>query len=122
MTRPALEPELAAAYVRELSADVQAVLVLGPGGERLAGPEELIAPALALAETIDGDAVLETDAGVAWVGRGEARTLVALAGPGAPPGPTALDVQAANGAAEPPSLTTPTAAQKTALDAALAAI
>src|SRR4051794_22566766 len=43
----ALTPDLAAAYVRELSADVRAVVVLGAGGDLLAGPAGLAAPAAA---------------------------------------------------------------------------
>ena len=40
---PALTPALAVDYVRELSADVRAVVVLGADGELAAGPEPLAA-------------------------------------------------------------------------------
>jgi hypothetical protein len=42
---PALTPSLALEYLRELSADIRAGVVLGPGGELLAGPESLAEPA-----------------------------------------------------------------------------
>ena len=38
---PALTPSLALDYLRELSADIRSGVVLAPGGELLAGPEEL---------------------------------------------------------------------------------
>lgn len=46
----ALTPDLALAYLTELSADIRAVMVLGADGRHLAGPEALSAPARALAE------------------------------------------------------------------------
>ena len=58
---PALTPELALDYVRELSADVRAALVLDAAGERLAGPPELAAAARALLAA-GGDAA-ELEAG-----------------------------------------------------------
>src|SRR3954469_11677552 len=42
---PALTPELALDYLRELSADVTAGVVLAADGQRLAGPEPLAEPA-----------------------------------------------------------------------------
>ncbi len=45
MSPAALTPALALDLVRELSADVRAVLILSAGGERLAGPSELAAAA-----------------------------------------------------------------------------
>src|SRR5829696_3234611 len=45
---PALTPDLALSYVRELSADVRAVVALGPGGEPLAGDPAVAAAARAL--------------------------------------------------------------------------
>lgn len=50
----ALTPALALDYLRELSADIRAAIVLGAGGERLAGPEALAAPARALLEAAAG--------------------------------------------------------------------
>ena len=55
MSPAALTPALALDLVRELSADVRAVLILSAGGERLAGPPELAAAAQALAAAA-GDA------------------------------------------------------------------
>jgi hypothetical protein len=84
MTGPALDPELAAAYVRELSADVTAVVVLDGEGRLLAGPEDLAARARELA------------AGGAhpWVAADGAHTVVAFADVEAS-GPTALDLETA---------------------------
>jgi hypothetical protein len=42
---PALTPPLALDYLRELSADIRAGVVLAPDGALLGGPEELAAPA-----------------------------------------------------------------------------
>jgi len=44
---PLLTPALALAYLRELSLDVRAAVVLGPRGERLAGDAALAEPARA---------------------------------------------------------------------------
>ncbi len=90
---PALAPELAAAYVHELSADVRAVVVLGKDGAHLAGPEALAAPARALEP-----GVVRVPEGVVWVARGPQVTVVAAGRPTAVTGPTALDVAAAAGA------------------------
>ena len=101
MTAP-LAPDLAADYVRELSADVTAVVVLGPDGARLAG-EATAAPAAArLAQALPEGGVVVTASGTAWVARTSERTLVAVARPGSGPGPTGLDVAAAIGAPAPP--------------------
>jgi hypothetical protein len=42
---PALTPPLALDYLRELSADIRAGVVLAPDGALLGGPQELAAPA-----------------------------------------------------------------------------
>jgi hypothetical protein len=55
----ALTPAVAVAYLRELSADVRAVLVLGPAGEHLAGDAALAAPALTLLG--DGEGAAEAE-------------------------------------------------------------
>jgi hypothetical protein len=47
---PALTPPLALEYLRELSADIRAGVVLDSSGELLAGPEALAAPARELFE------------------------------------------------------------------------
>jgi hypothetical protein len=112
----ALEPELAVAYVHELSADVQAVVILDAAGNRLAGPEALAAPARTLAA--HGDAILTTAQGTVWIATTDDCTLVAVAGPGAPPGPTFLDAKAALGAAPPTPIPSPEHPQ-TSLQAAV---
>src|SRR5689334_22371487 len=95
MTAP-LQPELAAAYVHELSADVKAVVVLDGSGTRLAGPPALEAPAKRLAALLSSG-VVRTEDGVVWVARTADKTLIAVAGPTAQLGPTALDAAAAIG-------------------------
>ncbi|MEA2288330.1 MAG: hypothetical protein QOD55_327 [Solirubrobacteraceae bacterium] len=101
MTR-ALDPELAAAYVHELSADVTGVIVLDPEGQRLAGPDAMEAPAQALLAALEEEgATVLLPAGIVWIVKGPERTVVAAAGPAAQPGPTALDVALAAGAAGP---------------------
>jgi len=60
---PALTPELALEYVRELSADVRAALVLDAAGEPLAGPPELAAAARALLAAGGDAAELEAGGG-----------------------------------------------------------
>ena len=61
---PALTPELALDYLRELSADVRAGVVLSADGTLLAGPPELAAPARELLSAAPGaDAVEVTAAG-----------------------------------------------------------
>lgn len=74
----ALSPELAVAYVRELSADVQAVLVLDARGAVLAGDRVVAAPD-----------------GVAIVARTERHTVAAIVPDGRAAGPAALDAAAA---------------------------
>ncbi|MGN6187269.1 MAG: hypothetical protein ACTHOE_00075 [Conexibacter sp.] len=49
MTAP-LTPALALAYLRELSVDVRAAVVLGPNGQLLAGDEQIAERARALLE------------------------------------------------------------------------
>lgn len=113
----ALEPELAAAYVRELSADVRAVAILDADGSLLAGTAALAD----LAALVEHGAVA-TDAGVAWVARGTERTLVAVAGPAAQIGPTGLDAAAAIGATTPVEpVANPSAELKTAVQHVIAA-
>ena len=98
----ALDPELAAAYVHELSADVRGVVVLDPDGNRLAGPEAMGAPAEALAEALTEDgATVVLPTGIVWIAKAPDRTVVAAAGPAAQPGPTGLDVAVAAGASSP---------------------
>jgi len=121
----ALSPELAVAYVRELSADVRAAVVLDADGVRVAGSSELEAPARALAERLDNGAVRVAE-GLAVVARTARYTLVAVAGPLALAGPTQLDAAAAvaalDGAAQPPVPPAPEAPPPALAHAARAAI
>lgn len=114
MTAP-LAPELATAYVHELSADVRAVAVLSADGTVLAGNASL-APLAGLL----GHGAARTADGAVWVARTADRTLVAVAGPGAQLGPTALDAAAAVGADSPlPTVENPARELETALRRAL---
>jgi hypothetical protein len=100
---PALTPDLALSYVRELSADVRAVVALGPSGEPLAGDPVVAAAARALLDAAPAAAELEvvTPAGVACAVRGGRHALVAACGPLALPGVVRQDLRAAVGALEP---------------------
>ncbi len=121
MTTAPLEPDLAAAYVRELSADVRAVVVLDAAGRRLAGPDALRAPACALAHLLPSGAV-RTESGVVWVARTPGRTLVVVGGPVAQIGPTGLDVAAALGSGAPvEAVANPSPELKTAVQHVIAA-
>jgi len=94
---PALTPALAVDYVRELSADVRSVVVLGERGELVAGPPELEPGALALLEAA-GDAA-EAEAvradGVVCAVRWGDRAAVAVCGRFALPGIVRQDLRAA---------------------------
>ena len=120
----ALSPDLAIAYVRELSADVRAAAVLGSDGARLAGPVGLAAPARELLAAL-GDASQATvrrPTGVVVAARGPEHSLVAVAGPLALSGPLLLDARAAVGAAADGSVAPPSAALETAADGAIGAL
>ena len=76
---PALTPDLALAYVRELSADIRAVAVLDADGALLAGDEAVAAaawPLLAAGE--ETEAV--TASGVVCTARDERHAIVAACG------------------------------------------
>jgi hypothetical protein len=79
---PALTPELALDYVRELSADVRAALVLDAGGALLAGRSELAEPVRALLEAAGDTGELEaaTAGGVVCAVRSRAHAAVAVCG------------------------------------------
>src|SRR3954470_13680214 len=93
----ALTPELAIAYVRELSADVRAAVVLAADGRLLAGPEALAAPARELLAVAGDrqDVGVRTAGGVVLAARGPAHALVAAAGPHSLIGPSAIDARRA---------------------------
>jgi hypothetical protein len=108
----ALTPESAIAYVRELSADVRAAIVLDAGGRRLAGPAALEEPArrLLAAAGEAADVAERTPAGVVFAARTPVHAIVVAAGPLSLLGPTALDARTAVealGAAGAPPLSGP---------------
>jgi hypothetical protein len=79
---PALTPTLALGYLRELSADVRAGVVLDPGGALLAGPEAMAGPARDLLAGA-GDArevQVATAAGVVFAGRSDRHSVVVVCG------------------------------------------
>jgi hypothetical protein len=99
---PALTPALALDYVRELSADVRAVMLLGDGGKLLAGPAQLVAPARALLAAAADAAELEVVSGdgVVCVVRSADRAMIAACGRFAIPGVVREDLRAALAAVE----------------------
>ncbi len=141
----ALSPELAIAYVRELSADVRDAVVLDATGARLAGPVALEGPARTLLAALGDapDAVVRIAAtapesvaplaarvpeavaplaGVVVAARGPERAIVAVAGPRAVAGPTRLDARAAvECTAQSPAAGAPSSALVRAAEAVLLA-
>jgi hypothetical protein len=99
----ALTPDQAAAYVRELSADVRAVVVLAADGRLLAGPEALAAPVRGfLAAAGDApEAAARTAGGAVLAARSATAAVVAVAGPLSLLGPTGIDVRTAVDALAP---------------------
>ena len=93
---PALTPALAVDYVRELSADVRAVVVLGADGALAAGPAPLAEAArglLAAGDAAELEAV--TADGVVCAVRSSAHAAVAVCGRHALPGVVRADLRAA---------------------------
>lgn len=78
----ALTPELAADYLRELSADIRAVAVLSADGEPLAGAPELAAAARTLLAAAPDAAEIEvsTGGGVVHAARSAEHAVVAVCG------------------------------------------
>lgn len=79
---PTLTPALALDYLRELSADIRAGVVLDPGGVLLAGPEELAGPARDLLAAA-GDAVeiqVATADGTVFAARSDRHALAVVCG------------------------------------------
>ena len=79
---PALTPELAVAYLRELSADIVDVAVLAPGGERLAGEEAVAEPArdLLAAAPAAAEVQVVTAAGAVYAARSAHHAVVVVCG------------------------------------------
>src|SRR5690242_20719069 len=93
----ALTPDHALAFLRELSADITAAVLLDAAGGRLAGPGALHAPARdLLAAAPPGPAELHgrAAAGAVFAARDDAHQLVVAAGPLALPGLTRHDLRA----------------------------
>jgi hypothetical protein len=99
---PALTPALALDYVRELSADVRAAVLVNAAGELLAGPVELEDPARALLEAGAGAAELEVGSadGVVCAVRSASHAAVAVCGRFAIPGVVREDLRTALAALE----------------------
>jgi hypothetical protein len=120
---PGLTPALAIDYVRELSADVRAVVVLDARGESLAGPPGLADAARALLD-VGGDAAeldVGTDAGVVCAVRSPAHAAVAVCGRFAIGGVVREDLRTALAALEGRALDAPASGADAATDAGLLA-
>ena len=80
---PTLTPQLALDYLRELSADIRAGVVLGPDGALLAGPDALAGPAREMLEAAGEDAgelqVTTADGGV-YAARDERHSIAVVVG------------------------------------------
>jgi hypothetical protein len=94
---PALTPDLALAYVHELSADVRAVAILGADADLEAGPAGLAGPARDLIAAAGRAAELEvaTGDGVVCAVRADQRAAIAVCGRFAIPGVVREDLRAA---------------------------
>jgi hypothetical protein len=79
---PALTPELALDYLRELSADVRAGVVLAADGRRLAGPEALAEPARQLLAALPSadEAEVATGDGIVFAARSSRHAVVLVCG------------------------------------------
>lgn len=77
----ALTPPIALAYLRELSTDVRAAVVLDAAGERLAGDAAIVPAARALLALAGDELVVRSAAGVALARRDATRAIVVAAGP-----------------------------------------
>jgi len=100
--RQALTPALALDYVRELSADVRAGIVLDSAGAPLAGPPQLAGPALALLAAAGKALELEavSEQGVVCAVRSPEHSAVAVCGRFAIAGVVRQDLRAAIAALE----------------------
>jgi hypothetical protein len=79
---PALTPPLALDYLRELSADIRAGVVLAPDGSLLAGPEALAAPArdLFAAAGDAGEVHVSTAEGAVYAARSDRHSIAVVCG------------------------------------------
>ena len=102
VSRQALTPALALDYVRELSADVRAAIVLDGAGRLLAGPPDLAEPARVLLAAGGNAAELEAagEHGVVCAVRSPAHAAIAACGRFAIAGVVRQDLRAALAAIE----------------------
>jgi hypothetical protein len=80
---PALTPPLALDYLRELSADIRAGVVLDPEGALLAGPEALAEPARDLikaAGAVAAEVHVSTADGAVYAARSDRHTIAVVCG------------------------------------------
>jgi hypothetical protein len=79
---PALTPELALGYLRELSADIRAGVVLDPAGALLAGPDELAGSARDLLAAAAGarEIHVTTADGAVFAARSPSHAVVVVTG------------------------------------------
>jgi hypothetical protein len=79
---PALTPPLALDYLRELSADIRAGVVLAPDGTHLAGPEALVEPARDLLKAAGAAAEIHvsTPDGAVYAARSERHAIAVVCG------------------------------------------
>ncbi len=121
----ALTPALALDYVRELSADIRAGVVLDARGGLLAGPEALAAPARALLAEAPAAASIEgaTEHGAAYAARDARHAIVVVTGRFSLPRLTRHDLRTALSAlgGEMRPIGVPAAAPATAVAVLLAA-
>ena len=77
-----MTPELAADYLRELSADIRAVAILAPDGTPLAGEPELASAARRLLDAAPGAAEIEVASagGTIHAARSDEHAVVAVCG------------------------------------------
>jgi hypothetical protein len=92
----ALTPEVALEYLRELSADIRAAVLLDAGGRRLAGAEALAEPARELLAAAPEDSSIEvvTDRGAVFAARSERHALCVATGRFALPALVLYDLRA----------------------------
>ena len=96
---PALTPDLALAYLRELSADVRAGVVLDAHGGRLAGPRALadVAAEVRAATSAQTEVELRSAAGWVFAARAPAHFLLVVTAALALPGLVRHDLRAVLG-------------------------
>ena len=79
---PPLTPQLALDYLRELSADIRAGVVLGPDGALLAGPDAMADPARDMLEAAGdaGELQVTTADGAVYAARDDRHAIAVVVG------------------------------------------